>query len=111
MCTFHHFVIHSLIESILASFRLSLPLLTLPFSPSSPSLRSLPLIPLPSHSLHFLLQVRCIVLVPQVGNHQQVTLPRRLPEHELLEDLEPLGWLHTQPNEMAQLSPQGNILL
>ena len=67
--------------------------------------------PLPSQSLHFLLQVRCIVLVPQVGNHQQVTLPRRLPEHELLEDLEPLGWLHTQPNEMAQLSPQGNILL
>ena len=50
-------------------------------------------------------EVRCIVLVPQVGNHQQVTLPRRLPDHELLEGLEPLGWLHTQPNELPQLSP------
>jgi pre-mRNA-processing factor 8 len=50
-------------------------------------------------------EVRCIVLVPQVGNHQQVTLPRRLPGDDLLEDLEPLGWLHTQPNELPQLSP------
>ena len=50
-------------------------------------------------------EVRCIVLVPQVGNHQQVTLPRRLPQHDFLEDLEPLGWLHTQPNELPQLSP------
>jgi hypothetical protein len=36
-------------------------------------------------------EVRCIVIVPQVGNHQSVTLPRRLPEHEFLEGLEPLG--------------------
>jgi len=48
-------------------------------------------------------EVRCIVLVPQVGNHQQVTLPRRLPEHEFLADLEPLGWLHTQPTELPAL--------
>lgn len=54
-------------------------------------------------------EVRCIVIVPQVGNHQQVTLPRRLPEHEFLEDLEPLGWLHTQPNELPQLSVQDII--
>ena len=54
-------------------------------------------------------EVRCIVLVPQVGNHQQVTLPRRLPAHEYLDDLEPLGWLHTQPNELPQLSPQDVI--
>ena len=54
-------------------------------------------------------EVRCIVLVPQVGNHQQVTLPRRLPSHEYLEDLEPLGWLHTQPNELPQLAPQDVI--
>lgn len=53
--------------------------------------------------------MRCIVIVPQVGNHQQVTLPRRLPEHEFLEDLEPLGWLHTQPNELPQLSVQDII--
>jgi len=28
-----------------------------------------------------------------------------MPEHEYLADMEPLGWLHTQPNELAQLSP------
>jgi len=49
-------------------------------------------------------EIRCIVLVPQVGNHQQVTLPHKLPDHEYLEDLEPLGWLHTMPNELPQLS-------
>eukprot|EP01041_Mallomonas_annulata_P005280 gene5280-10566_t len=54
-------------------------------------------------------EVRCIVLVPQVGNHQQVTLPHRLPHHEYLDGLEPLGWLHTQPNELPQLSPQDVI--
>jgi hypothetical protein len=40
-------------------------------------------------------EVRCIVIVPQVGNHQSVTLPRRLPEHEFLEGLEPLGERHS----------------
>ncbi len=47
-------------------------------------------------------EVRCIVLVPQVGNHQSVTLPKALPNHELLEELEPLGWIHTQPHELIQ---------
>lgn len=51
-------------------------------------------------------EVRCIVLVPQVGTHQSVTLPRRLPGHDLLDDLEPLGWLHTQPTELPQLPAQ-----
>jgi pre-mRNA-processing factor 8 len=55
-------------------------------------------------------EVRCIVLVPQVGSHQSVTLPRKLPEHELLEELEPLGWLHTQPTELPQLPPQDVIM-
>ena len=44
-------------------------------------------------------EIRCIVIVPQVGNHQAVTLPHQLPDHDYLEDLEPLGWIHTQPNE------------
>lgn len=51
-------------------------------------------------------EVRCIVLVPQVGSHQGVSLPRKLPQHELLDGLEPLGWLHTQPSELPQLPPQ-----
>jgi len=54
-------------------------------------------------------EVRCIVLVPQVGSHQQVTLPRKLPSHEFLDDLEPLGWLHTQPSETPQ-PPPGDIV-
>ena len=60
-------------------------------------------------------EIRCIVMPPQWGNHQQVHLPASLPEHDSLRDLEPLGWLHTQPNELPQLSPadvtqQANML-
>jgi len=54
-------------------------------------------------------EIRCIVMVPQVGNHLGVTLPSALPEHDYLEDLEPLGWLHTQPNELPQL-PAGDVV-
>ena len=50
-------------------------------------------------------EIRAIVLVPQWGTHQQVNLPNLLPDHDYLNDFEPLGWIHTQPNEMAQLSP------
>eukprot|EP00559_Dactyliosolen_fragilissimus_P008345 CAMPEP_0184861990 /NCGR_PEP_ID=MMETSP0580-20130426/6537_1 /TAXON_ID=1118495 /ORGANISM="Dactyliosolen fragilissimus" /LENGTH=2469 /DNA_ID=CAMNT_0027359673 /DNA_START=168 /DNA_END=7577 /DNA_ORIENTATION=+ len=51
-------------------------------------------------------EVRCIVMVPQVGNHQSVTLPDKLPEHEMLKDMEPLGWIHTQPHELIQNNKQ-----
>jgi len=51
-------------------------------------------------------EIRCIVLVPQWGTHAQVHLPSQLPKHEFLEEMEPLGWLHTQPNESPQLSAQ-----
>ncbi|KAL0727465.1 hypothetical protein Bca4012_023558 [Brassica carinata] len=51
-------------------------------------------------------EIRCVVMVPQWGSHQHVNLPSALPEHDFLSDLEPLGWLHTQPNELPQLSPQ-----
>ncbi|KAL2462760.1 Pre-mRNA-proCES [Forsythia ovata] len=51
-------------------------------------------------------EIRCIVMPPQWGTHQQVHLPLALPEHDFLNDLEPLGWMHTQPNEFPQLSPQ-----
>jgi pre-mRNA-processing factor 8 len=50
-------------------------------------------------------EVRALVLVPQLGTHRSVKFPKRLPEHELLEDLEPLGWIHTQPSELPHLSP------
>ena len=51
-------------------------------------------------------EIRCIVLPPQWGTHQTVHLPHNLPGHEYLSELEPLGWIHTQPNELPQLSPQ-----
>jgi pre-mRNA-processing factor 8 len=50
-------------------------------------------------------EIRAIALVPQMGTHQSVSLPHHLPEHESLGTLEPLGWLHTQPNELPHLSP------
>eukprot|EP00962_Isochrysis_galbana_P055579 scaffold27365_cov118-Isochrysis_galbana.AAC.2 len=50
-------------------------------------------------------ELRGIVLVPQWGSHQTVHLPSALPEHEYLQGMEPLGWIHTQPNELPQLSP------
>lgn len=43
---------------------------------------------------------------PQWGTHQVVHLPNTLPQHPFLKDMEPLGWIHTQPNELPQLSPQ-----
>jgi len=51
-------------------------------------------------------EIRCMVMVPQVGTHSNVTLPQQLPDHDHLRDLEPLGWIHTQPNEQPHLSPQ-----
>jgi len=55
-------------------------------------------------------EIRCIAMVPQHGTHQGVTTPKQLPQHELLEDLEPLGWLHTQPNELAEPAPQDVVM-
>jgi len=51
-------------------------------------------------------EIRTIVMVPQYGSHQTVNLPNMLPKHKFLEELEPLGWIHTQPNELPQLAPQ-----
>ena len=51
-------------------------------------------------------EVRVLVLAPQVGTHQSVAFPKQAPEHEALRGLEPLGWIHTQPNELPHLSPQ-----
>jgi len=44
-------------------------------------------------------EIRCIVMVPQVGTYQGVSFPSQMPEHQYLKDMEPLGWIHTQPTE------------
>ena len=49
-------------------------------------------------------EIKCIVMVPQVGSYQNCSLPSYMPEHAALKDMEPLGWLHTQPNETGQLA-------
>ncbi|KDO30655.1 hypothetical protein SPRG_04556 [Saprolegnia parasitica CBS 223.65] len=51
-------------------------------------------------------EIRCIVVPPQLGTHQSVTIPMAAPSHEYLENLEALGWIHTQPNETPALAPQ-----
>ncbi|KAL7692648.1 putative tetratricopeptide-like helical domain superfamily, ribonuclease H-like superfamily [Plasmopara halstedii] len=51
-------------------------------------------------------EIRCIVMPPQLGTHQSVTIPLHMPEHEYLEEMDALGWLHTQPNELPSLPPQ-----
>mmetsp|Transcript_3478 Transcript_3478/g.2485 ORF Transcript_3478/g.2485 Transcript_3478/m.2485 type:complete len:270 (+) Transcript_3478:283-1092(+) len=42
-------------------------------------------------------EIRCIMIPPQIGTYQSVSLPHSIPEHTYLKDLEPLGWIHTQP--------------
>ncbi|RDW88736.1 pre-mRNA-processing-splicing factor 8 [Coleophoma cylindrospora] len=40
-------------------------------------------------------EIRCIVMVPQIGNTRDVQLPHQLPQHEYLDSMEPLGIIHT----------------
>lgn len=40
-------------------------------------------------------EIRCIVMVPQIGSTRDIQLPQQLPQHEYLENLEPLGIIHT----------------
>ncbi|KAK1749368.1 NUC071 domain-containing protein [Echria macrotheca] len=50
-------------------------------------------------------EIRCIVMVPQIGGLRNVQLPQQLPQHELLKDMEPLGIIHTMSgNELPYMS-------
>ena len=40
-------------------------------------------------------EIRCIVMVPQIGSTREVQLPHQLPQHEYLDKMEPLGIIHT----------------
>ena len=53
----------------------------------------------------YLKEIKCIVLVPQTGSHLNLTFANQIPEHQLLADLEPLGWIHTQPIETNIMTP------
>lgn len=49
-------------------------------------------------------EIRMIVIPPQMGSAVAVKLPDSLPKHDLLNTLEPLGWIHTQPMESGEMS-------
>ncbi|XXH04822.1 hypothetical protein Hte_011244 [Hypoxylon texense] len=50
-------------------------------------------------------EIRCIVMVPQIGNLRYAQIPQQLPQHEYLSDLEPLGVIHTMAgNELPYMS-------
>ncbi|KAF2840904.1 pre-mRNA processing splicing factor 8 [Patellaria atrata CBS 101060] len=52
-------------------------------------------------------EIRTIVMVPQVGNTRDVQLPHKLPQHEYLKDMEPLGLIHTMSgNEPHYMTAQ-----
>lgn len=50
-------------------------------------------------------EIRCIVMMPQIGGLRNVQLPQKLPQSEFLEGLEPLGVMHTvSGNELPYMS-------
>ncbi|KAB5570869.1 pre-mRNA processing splicing factor 8 [Coniochaeta sp. 2T2.1] len=50
-------------------------------------------------------EIKCIVMVPQIGGLRNVQLPHQLPQHEYLKDMEPLGVIHTMSgNEPPYMS-------
>ncbi|CAJ2506389.1 Uu.00g005190.m01.CDS01 [Anthostomella pinea] len=50
-------------------------------------------------------EIRCVVMVPQIGGLRNVQLPQQLPQHEYLNDMEPLGVIHTMAgNELPYMS-------
>ncbi|CAD8150018.1 unnamed protein product [Paramecium pentaurelia] len=49
-------------------------------------------------------EIRAIVMIPQIGSRDNVTMPHQMPDSEYLRNLEPLGWLHTQSTETMHLS-------
>ena len=54
-------------------------------------------------------EIKCIVIVPQIGTRDSVSIPNQMPESEYLRNLEPLGWIHTQPEEKNMMTMQDSI--
>ncbi|EEU39559.1 Pre-mRNA-processing-splicing factor 8 [[Neocosmospora] mangrovei] len=50
-------------------------------------------------------EVKCIVMIPQIGGLRNVQLPQQLPQSEFLDGMEPLGVIHTvSGNELPYMS-------
>jgi len=57
-------------------------------------------------------EIRAIVMPPQYGSHTTVNIPLNSVPHTdnaYLQDMEPLGWIHTRPAELPGLPPQDVI--
>ncbi|KAF2458304.1 pre-mRNA processing splicing factor 8 [Lineolata rhizophorae] len=54
-------------------------------------------------------EVRTIVMVPQVGNTRDVQLPQQLPQHDYLNNLEPLGVIHTMAGSEPKFMPAADV--
>ena len=51
-------------------------------------------------------EIKCIAIVPQLGNSTSIQFPKQLPDQVgPLENLELLGWIHTQSQDLGYLSP------
>ena len=50
-------------------------------------------------------EIRALVIVPQTGTHQSITINTPPDTSDALSGLEPLGWIHTQPTELSAMSP------
>lgn len=51
-------------------------------------------------------EIRAIALVPQLANSHSIQFPKQIPSASgILNDLELLGWIHTQSMELENLSP------
>lgn len=51
------------------------------------------------------MEIRCIVMIPQMGGQSIVQLPKELPQSQFLEGMEPLGIIHTiSGNELPYMS-------
>ncbi|PNY29575.1 Pre-mRNA-processing-splicing factor 8 [Tolypocladium capitatum] len=51
-------------------------------------------------------EIKCIVMMPQMGGLRNVQLPQQLPQSEFLEGMEPLGVMHTVAgNEAPYMTP------
>ncbi|SBT31059.1 pre-mRNA-processing-splicing factor 8, putative (PRPF8) [Plasmodium ovale wallikeri] len=49
-------------------------------------------------------EIKCILIPPQIGNYQSVTLSTYLPSSKYLKNLEILGWIHTQTTNCSNMS-------
>ena len=49
-------------------------------------------------------EIKAIVIVPQVGSKDGVTVPNQMPESEFLKGLEIVGWIHTSPEDKNYFS-------